>query len=251
LEVVARSPGSFVFGLDLRRREPMLPALDSGKKGLVLLLEGLISIGGDISPPKDLDRSVLIPLREAARVFDRGIDAIQLAGSPDVGGKTFTFNQDMREKITRRINQPQAAWTEAEGRLLMADVAEGRLRCRLHPSMGDVILCHFDESLVSTILEYLRTRSFVRVRGDARVDPFTNKIQSLGIQDIEPIEEPAEASAPRMSPQEFWSPKTFDELAAEQGVYPVEEWDRLTGNWPEDADFDEFLAAVRSARQEE
>src|SRR5918996_3036007 len=83
LEVVATSPGSFVFGLDLRRREPMLPALDSGKKGLVLLLEGLISIGGDISPPKDLDRSVLIPLREAARVFDRGIDAIQLAGSPD------------------------------------------------------------------------------------------------------------------------------------------------------------------------
>jgi len=46
--------------------------------------------------------------------------------------------------------------------------------------------------------------------------------------------------------QAFWSPTTFDELSAEQGVCPVEEWDRLTVDWPEDADFDEFLTAVRS-----
>jgi hypothetical protein len=157
----------------------------------------------------------------------------------------------MREKIIRRINRPQAAWTEAEGRLLMADVAEGRLRCRLHPSMGDVILCHFDEIMVSTVLEYLRNRSFVRVRGEAKVEPFTNKIQSLHIEDIEAIDEPAEAAAPRVSLQAFWTPRDLDELAAEQGVYPVEEWDRLTGNWPEDTDFEEFLGAVRSARQEE
>ena len=251
LEVVATIPGSFGLILGLRRTDPMLPAFDSGKKGLALLIEGLIAIGEDASPPESLDRGVLIPLRDAARVLDRGIEAVQVLSSSEVGGKAFTFNQNVREKIVRRINRPQAALTVAEGRLLMADVLEGRLHCRLHPSVGEPVLCRFDESLVNTVLGYLRSRSFVRVRGEAKIDPFTNRIHLLNIQDIEATEEPIEASAPQVSIQAFWNPKTFDELAAEQGVYPLEEWDKLTVDWPEGADFDEFLAAVRSARQEE
>jgi hypothetical protein len=49
---------------------------------------------------------------------------------------------------------------------------------------------------------------------------------------------------------DFWNPKSFDELATEQRVDPVTEWERLTSNWPDGADFEEFFAAVQSARQE-
>jgi hypothetical protein len=251
LEVVAATPGSFGLSLDLRRTEPMLPTFDTGKRGLELLIEGLIAIGEDTSTAEILDRGVLIPLRDAARVLDRGIQTVQVVSSAEVGGKSFSFNQDVREKITRHIRQPQAALAVAEGRLLMADVLEDRLHCRLHPSVGEPVLCRFDDSLVNTVLTYLHRRYFVRVRGEATIDQFTNRIHLLTIHDIEAIEEPEEVSAPRVSVQAFWNPTVFDELAAEQGVNPVEEWDRLTVDWPEDTDFDEFLAAVRSGRQEE
>ena len=250
LEVVATTQGSFGLSLDLRRKEPMLPQFDLGKQALMILIDGLAAIGEDTTPPGELDRAVLIPLRDAARVFDRGIETVQVVGSAEIGGKAITFTRNIRDKIVRRIAQAQAASTVAEGRLLMADLLEGHLQCRLHPSVGEPVLCWFDESLMNIVLGCLSSRSFVRVRCEAKIDPFSNRINQLTIQDIEAIEEPEEASVPQVSIQEFWNPKKFDELGAEQGVYPVDEWDKLTIDWPEDADFDEFLDGVRSARQE-
>ena len=46
----------------------------------------------------------------------------------------------------------------------------------------------------------------------------------------------------------FSQGKTFDKLVDEQGVYPITSGDQLTNDWPVGADFDRFLAAVRSAR---
>lgn len=250
LEVVATTQGSFGLGLDLRRKEPMLPQFDSGKQALMILIDGLVAIGEDTTTPRELDRAVLIPLRDAARVFDRGVEIVQVVGSAEIGGKAFAFTRSISDKIVRRIVQAQAASTVAEGRLLMADVLEGRLQCRLHPSVGEPVLCRFDESLMNMVLGCLRSRSFIRVRGEGKIDPFSNRIYQLTIQDIEVIEEPEEASAPQVSTQEFWYPKKFDELATEQGVYPMDEWDKLTIDWPDDANFDEFLDGVRSARQE-
>jgi len=40
----------------------------------------------------------------------------------------------------------------------------------------------------------------------------------------------------------------LDRLIEEQGVKPVENWDDLLGGWPEGADFDAFMAAIRSTR---
>jgi hypothetical protein len=180
-------------------------------------------------------------------VFDRGIEAVHIITSPEIGGKSFTFKQSTYRCIVSRVVRTEQVWTVAEGRLLMADFWEERFHCRLHLSTGDQILCTFDEDMVDTVLKHLR--QFVRVRGEARVDRASNEIQSMVIKDIEPIEEPAEASSPQVSSQAFWNPKDLDEPAAEQGVYPVEGWDKLTGDWPEDADFEEFLEAGRSARQ--
>ena len=62
------------------------------------------------------------------------------------------------------------------------------------------------------------------------------------------------AAAPAPSPAQdeedsFWHPKTFEELAKEQGVHPVQNWEDLVGGWPEDADFEEFMEAIRHARR--
>lgn len=48
----------------------------------------------------------------------------------------------------------------------------------------------------------------------------------------------------------FWTPKTFDELAREQGIVPLEDWKQIAGGWPKDADFEKFLADIRASRAE-
>ena len=46
-------------------------------------------------------------------------------------------------------------------------------------------------------------------------------------------------------------PRTWQELAAEQGVSPVGSADELVGDfWPEDESVDDFLAAVREWRRD-
>ena len=99
LELVAIGPGSFSLGLNLRRKEPTLPGFDSGKQGFQLLVSGIASIGAGEPMPQMFDREVLIPLREAGRVLDRGIDAVQVNSSPDLGGGSFRFNQTVREPV--------------------------------------------------------------------------------------------------------------------------------------------------------
>ncbi len=65
--------------------------------------------------------------------------------------------------------------------------------------------------------------------------------------DVTPTE-----SLPILSGQAFREqrPKTWQELAAEQGVRPVGSMDELLGDfWPAEDSIDEFLAAVREWRR--
>lgn len=48
---------------------------------------------------------------------------------------------------------------------------------------------------------------------------------------------------------DFWTSKTVEQLAAEQGVKPGTRLSDLRGDWPEDESIDEFLAEVRRWRQ--
>ena len=91
-------------------------------------------------------------------------------------------------------------------------------------------------------------RHFVQARGEATYDVGTNKISSLYIKDLETIDEISADGSTQVQLSSFWKGKTFDDLATEQGVYPVDDIGILSEDWPEDTDFDTFLDAVRSAR---
>ncbi|MGH9768581.1 MAG: hypothetical protein ACREAB_14205 [Blastocatellia bacterium] len=49
------------------------------------------------------------------------------------------------------------------------------------------------------------------------------------------------------------SPKTIEQIAAEQGVKPIDfdELRRLGGFWPEDESIDDFTAFVRESRRDD
>ena len=250
LEIVALNTGSFEIALSFRREQDLLPGLDAGEEAFTALTNGLTEFtnnGNNALLPEYFDRNVLASLREAGRIFSRGIDTVDIT---KVNGhaptKLISYTKPLRERIISKMRTLEQAWITVEGRLLMADVKEGALRCRLHPSTGETILCSFDEDITANVISNLR--QFVQVRGEAQIDTAANKIQTITIRDLEPIDEPTQSSTPTQSPSAFWQTKTFEELASEQGVYPVADWSKFVGGWPEDTDYESFLHTIRSAR---
>ena len=245
LELVSTSRGSFGLDLDLRRPQSLLPEFDIGEKALEKLVVGLPEIEKEGPLPAGFDDHVLMSLREAGRVFDRGIDSVSLS-LRELPQRRTVFVSATRDLLVSRIRRFQQAWTTIEGRLLMADVSETSLRCRLHPSTGRPILCSFPESLTATVLRHLR--GFVQARGEASIERTSGEVRSLTILDLEPFEGPSLIGQQVVS-SSFWEEKSFEELAEEQGVYPITDWEQLRGGWPEDADFEDFLEGIQAARR--
>ena len=79
-------------------------------------------------------------------------------------------------------------------------------------------------------------------------------LEEDGRRDVAPTEALARRMGPPlMSGHEFMTQprRTLHELAAEQGVRPVERFEDLLGDfWPEDESVDDFLDAVRRWRRE-
>jgi len=246
LEIVSVGKGSFQLGLDLRRNGQMFPGWDLGEEAVYKLMVGLKAMEVDRPLPPEYDYGVLKALRNAGKIMDRGVDSIKINSTTSLGRKRATYTLPVRKQIETKINRYEYGLTTVEGRLVMLDMEEDKLRCRLRPSVGEPFLCSYDEELAEQIDKYLR--KFVLVRGDATFDKETGKILNLYIKDLESIEESSASTLPPSPLSSFWTGKPFEQLASEQAVYPIDDIRKLSGDWPEDEDFDDFLKAVRSSR---
>ena len=132
----------------------------------------------------------------------------------------------------------------------MADFKEHGTRCRVHPSVGDPVLCLFDEEQKEDVLEDIL--HYVRVVGEAKEDPITGKITSIKIHDIVRLED-RESEAVDLLPQgtpisrSFWDSPSLDELAQTQNVRPLADISALFGTWPGDIN-DGFEDAIDELR---
>ena len=58
----------------------------------------------------------------------------------------------------------------------------------------------------------------------------------------------------RHASEGFWREKTIEELAAEQGIRPVERLEDILGRgadlWDDDEDFERFLKGIRERRRQ-
>ena len=132
----------------------------------------------------------------------------------------------------------------------MADFKEHGTRCRVHPSVGEPVLCLFDEEQKDEVLEDIL--HYVRIVGEAKEDPVTGRITSIKIHDIERLEG-RESDAVDLLPQgtpilqNFWESPTLDELAHFQNVQPLMDVQTLFGTWPGGED-DGFEAVIDELR---
>jgi len=246
LEIVSIRKGSFGLGLDLRRNGQQFPGWDLGEQAVDILMRTFNAIENDEPLPPDTDQNVVVALRDAGRINERGVEIITLTTNTSFGAKRIKYSEPLRNKIITYINRQESGYVTVEGRLLELDTEEEKLHCRLKPSIGDNITCKYDEELTAQLIRHVR--QFVKVRGDASFDPMTNKITFIHIKDIEPIPELSGEGISILPSPIFWKGKSIEELANEQGVYPIDDLSKLGKDWPEDTDFDSFMEAVRSAR---
>jgi hypothetical protein len=245
LEIVSVRKGSFRLGLDLRRNGQAFPGMDMGEEAIDKLVLGVNSIARNKPLPKEFDQGVLVSLREAGRIMDRGVDIVHINSKSAFGTRRAIYVQDTRNTIIRTINIYQKEYAIIEGRLLGADLKEDKLRCRIEPSVGEPTICKFDEGMAEQVMRLMRR--FVQARGEATFEPITNKISLFYIRDLEPIESATGITEALNSP--FWRIKIFDELAREQDVQPIDDLSKISGGWPEDEDIEQFLESIRSTRQ--
>jgi len=253
LDLVLLTHGSpaAVLGFERRCSQTALPGMDLGLEILEKSLHGLSIVQGAEDPlPVGFDAGVLMAWRDAGVLFNQGVSTINFTLNHRRIPFIASFNAGGVARIQQRIRGPKTNIRTIEGRLLMADFKEHGTRCRVHPSVGEAVLCLFDESQKDEVLEDIL--QYVRIVGEAREDPLTGKIAEIKIHDIERIEDREDAAAnllPLGTPlsRSFWESPTLDELAQAQDVEPMDDIRALFGTWPGDID-DDFEEAIDDAR---
>jgi hypothetical protein len=258
LELVLLTEGSpaAVLGFERRQSENFLPQMDIGLEILKHSIRGLgeVQTMADDAPlPNGYDVGVLMAWRDAGLLFDQGVERIEITLSHHSHPLSTSYTRTGLDRIQRRIKGPQTNIRTIEGRLLMADFKEHGTRCRVHPSAGDPVLCLFDEEQKDEVLEDIL--QYVRIVGEAKEDPFTGRITSIKIHDIERLEG-FENKAVDLLPQgtpisrNFWESPSLDTLAASQNVQPLADIKVLFGTWP-GSDDDGFETAIYELRHHE
>ena len=256
LDLVLLTHGSpaAVLGFERQQPETALPGMDLGLEILEKTLSGLDAVQeSDDTLPPGYDAGVLMAWRDAGTLFSQGITKI---GFTLNHGKTPLITHFTPEGFTRiqeRIKGPQTNIRTIEGRLLMADFKEHGTRCRVHPSVGDPVLCLFDKEQKDEVLDDIL--QYVRIVGEAKEDPLTGRIASIKIHDIERLED-REGEATDLLPQgtpisrSFWESPTLDELAQAQNVRPMADVRALFGTWPGEMDdgFEEVIDDLRHSQ---
>ena len=255
LDLVLLTEGSpaAVLGFERKQGAPSFPQMDFGLDILEKAVDGLGDVqkpGDDESLPVGYDTGVLMAWRDAGMLFSQGIERIEITLNHRPQPLQTSYTPTGYGRIQERIKGPQTNIRTIEGRLLMADFKEHGTRCRVHPSVGDPVLCLFDEEQKDEVLEDIL--QYVRVVGEAKEDPLTGKISSIKLHDIERLEgreDEAVDLLPKGTPvsRDFWESPTLDELAEAQGVKPVSNIESLLGGWPGDMDdgFEEEILRIR------
>ena len=255
LDLVLLTEGSSAAVLGFERGQSVQQEADFGLEILERAIHGLEEIqkpSEDDGLPKGYDVGVLMAWRDIGALFGQGIERIEVTLNHRATPLAVSFTPSGYKRIQQRIKGPQTSIRAVEGRLLMADFKEHGTRCKVHPSVGDPILCLFNEEQKDEVLENIL--QYVRVTGEAREDALTGRVVSIRIHDIERLEDREDEMAdllPQGTPvsRGFWESPTLEELATTQNVGPLTDVQAILGTWPGDED-DEFEQAVDALRHQ-
>ena len=253
LELIAIRKGSTTLDFGLAKPQMDFPFEEMKHFGSAVvreLAETIQSLGNG-NKKRNLDPGVLqsiyalASLVETGRITDlewiapKGIAPKWIA--PNSGRKRLSasINKHVRERAAAQLIAPVFKAAQVDGVLDMADFSRRDRKCRIDPAIGASIVCTFGpehENDVQTLL-----RQPVRVTGIGRIQPHSDRVDSLQIQKIETL--------PSLSLGEgnFFLSPGIEQLAAAQGTKPLRDAGILGGMLADD-ELDDFIAAIYDSR---
>lgn len=250
VEITHGSPAT-VLKLDRSCGQQRFDCMDFGVEIIEKCLQGLKSAQGDATElPPGFDAGVVMAWRDLGVMFEQGVSEMRFSLKHPERPLTIEYSPNGYRRLQERIQGPAINIRTIEGRLLMVDLKEHGTRCRIHPSVGDPVLCLFDEGRKDEVLENI-TR-YVKVIGEAKEDPVSGKITSIQLHDIQRLES-HEAEQKDLLPKgtplptDFWRALSLDELAESQATAPLHDVTALFNTWPGEADdgFEELISDLR------
>lgn len=241
LDLVSIGKGSATLGFDPAKPQASLPHMAT------LASEAIATVAGALdafSKGKDanIDPGVLDSLKSMGELFNNGVRTIKWIVPARAGKRriTATFNARVQARVVEKLKPPKARPMTIDGVLEMADFKPSDQRCRIHPTLGQPINCSFDARLADQV--YNTLRKAVRIDGTAAVNSQTDKVESIAISHLTPLD-PITVDAGN-----FFQGWSLDQLARAQGVEPLHNPKVLAGGWPDDEDLDEVLTDVYQHR---
>lgn len=173
------------------------------------------------------DRELLIAWSTVGALFQRGISLITFTLHQSVSPLRVWYTAQRFDVISRHT------LTEIEGYVFMVDFK--RRRMSLQTSSGESVSCIFTEEQADEIAGM--TRNYVRVKGEAVINPASGKMSYVRVHTIEPLSRN----------KEFWQSRTLDELAMLQGITSETDLKAFYNTWPGEVDdkFEEFINNLR------
>jgi hypothetical protein len=251
LDLVGFTEGSPAAVVHLERTEPQMEIdeVDLGEKTYRVLLGGIDAVAGPTDAlPEGFDLGVLLKLRDLGKLFNKGVSRIEFQLNHRLRPAKAVYDPVKYERVRQRIARPEAQQVTLQGRLLMADFKETGRQIRIHPSIGQPVICHFDEALSQEVEECMRR--YVRVTG-RMVFTEVGEPRWIELTDIDAIETSTGTVAEPESTwsYDFWENLSASEYATRQGVQPVRDIAALYGPGHAE-DWEGFDEAVERWRTE-
>jgi hypothetical protein len=244
LELIAIRKGSTALDFAMAKPQMVLPFEEMRHFGseVVEELADTIKSLGNGNRKSNIDPGVLESIYSLSSLIETGrITELEWI-APKPGRKKVSgfVNRKVREHAATQLSGPRFKITQVDGILDMADFSRRERKCRIDPAIGLSVVCTFSPEHENTIQALLRQP--VRVIGLGRIQPQSDRIDSIEIQRIEIL--------PSLSLGEgnFFLSPSIEQLAASQGVGPLRDTSKL-GGVLEDNEVEEFISEIYSSRE--
>ena len=244
LELIGIRDGSTQLDFGLAKSQMMLPFADAKSFGseVVHELADTIKSLGNGNKKTDLDPGVLQSIYGLGGITETGrISTLKWVAPANAKKQVVApVNKKVRERAAIQLSHPTFKFTQIDGVLDMADFSRRDRKCRIDPAIGTPVVCTFGPEHESEVHALMRQP--VRVSGTGRIQPGTDRVDSLAIIKLEPL------PSLHLGEGNFLISPNLEQLAAAQGVTPLRDAKALSGILGDD-EVDDFISTIYESRE--
>ncbi len=243
LELIAIRESSTALDFGLAKPQIPLPFADFrafGSEVVGELADTIRSLGNG-NKKTGIDPGVLQSIYSLGSVVQPGRISKLNWTAPKNSRKNVTgeVTKKVRERAAASLSGPSFKTVQIDGVLDMADFSRRERKCRIDPAIGVSIICTFPHEYENKVQGLLRQP--VRATGLAKIQPHTDRVDSMDIQSLEPLPSLA------LGEGNFFQSPDLYQLATSQGVKPISDVSSLAGLLSDD-EVDDFIAAIYEER---